>query len=69
MLKFECLMHFEQWRLLSMSLIRKILVMTICVLTICHTAHGRDWDKLRDGIRQLRADLARQDVYTFVINF
>ncbi len=52
-----------------MSLIRKILVMTICVLTICHTAHGRDWDKLRDGIRQLRADLARQDVYTFVINF
>ena len=49
---------------------RNFFVMMICMSGLCHTAvaQGQDWDKLRDGIRQLRAELARQDVYTFVTN-
>lgn len=45
-------------------------VLAMCLAVVCHlaAAQGRDWDKLRDGIRRLRMELARQDVYTFVTN-
>ena len=45
-------------------------ILAMCLTIVCHAvaAHGRDWDKLRDGIRRLRMELARQDVYTFVTN-
>lgn len=45
-------------------------VLAMCLAVVCHlaAAQGRDWEKLRDGIRRLRMELARQDVYTFVTN-
>ncbi len=45
-------------------------ILAMCLTIVCHAvaAHGRDWDKLRDGIRRLRMELARQELHAFVTN-